>query len=84
MSETMLIVATVQDENWEDDGGDHDAFLLIVSVTDFHLLKKMSEDGDPIPRDDWDTIRDRSTFPSPIPKFPLSIDGLFNIWTRYQ
>ena len=39
MQDNVLILASIQDNNWEDDGGDHDPILLSVTPEQLDLIQ---------------------------------------------
>lgn len=78
---TKNIVLVTQEENWQDDGGSHNPIALTVSEEDYLLLRQLEKkDPDEVAWEVIDNILDRST---KIDKFPIMIDGLFNIWYKY-
>jgi hypothetical protein len=70
------IVCSLQEQNWEDDGGDHDPFVVQVSDTEFADLTKDDEIVDSAVADD---LRDRG-----IPlTAPVTIDWVGTIWYKF-
>lgn len=75
---TKNIVLVTQEQNWEQDGGEHDPEAWTVLDADYVALQKM-ESNDPDENDFYDIqeILKRST---PITEFPVMIDAVMNIW----
>jgi hypothetical protein len=74
-----IIVVVVQQENWEDDGGDHDPNIFEVDDADFDWVAKLHDkvtSGDMV--DKFYTAARQI----PVGIFPMQIDGVFNIWWR--
>jgi hypothetical protein len=80
------IVVTLQHENWEDDGGEHDPFVTSVNDYDYKALMecntlKMSDDEG----DDSDEAKliERLREGAFEPVYPLQVDNVFTIWYEY-
>lgn len=75
------VVITLQHENWEDDGGDHDAFVAQISEDDYNLLiekdtlYKSGDDSELYERILESVVSD--------PQFPMQIDNVLNVWYFY-
>lgn len=83
MAETKIAVLTVQDENWGDDGGDHECFILSCDEQAFITLKNWSDDGDPIKKETvTGVIDDQTVLKADL--CPMMVHGVFNIWTSYE
>jgi hypothetical protein len=80
------IVVTLQHENWEDDGGDHDPFVTSVNDRDYKALvgcdtlKMYDDEGDD---SDHATLVNRLREGAFDPVYPLRIDNVFTIWYEY-
>lgn len=78
---TKTVVIVMQEQNWEDDGGAHDPFVVTISNEDYQELKGiniMERSGQHEDLYDrvWDSIvRD--------PQFPMQIDDVLNIWYEF-
>lgn len=73
------VVISVQDEDWEDDGGDHCPKIYEVSPTDLATLQIWEQEG-PQKVSAVESLISRSTEVT-APQYPISIDGVFEIWT---
>ena len=87
---TKTYVVTFQHENWEDDGGDHDAFIVVVPESIGKRLEQVNllpmgyvADNEDRAEPDADLVEALTTYrmPEPYP-LPISIDGVLNIWHR--
>lgn len=83
MSDTKTIAMNLQHENWEDDGGDHDVFVVTISNEDYETLKALESDG--LLSDESDLYeRLTSALYSDEPvSFPVTIDDALTIWYCY-
>lgn len=71
------IVLTLQHENWEDDGGAHDAFIIELQDEYYEELKKVS-------------VLDRESelyaaidSANILNNFPITVDDVLNVWYSY-
>jgi hypothetical protein len=74
------IVITLQDVNWDDDGGDHDAALISVSDQDFGAIGADASSDTPVDYARRDALRD-IVRAAVVPTLPCEIHGVFNIWS---
>jgi hypothetical protein len=80
------IVVSLQHENWEDDGGDHDPFVTQIDDNDYSalvesdILKIYDDDGND---SDHATLIERLRAGKCEPFYPLRIDNVFTIWYEY-
>lgn len=72
-------VISVQDENWEDDGGDHCPKIYEISPADLAKLQAWEQQG-PQKKHAVESLLSRSTEVN-APQYPISVDGVFEIWT---
>jgi len=72
------VVITLQHENWEDDGGDHDPHLVTISKAQFDALEAAST-GRTIGGDEADAVRDLIRN-APSPSLPCTLHAVFNFW----
>ena len=87
---TKTYVVTFQHENWEDDGGDHDAFIVVVPESIGKRLEEVEllpmscvEDDEDRAEPDADLVEALTTYRMPAPySLPIFIDGVLNIWHR--
>jgi hypothetical protein len=76
------VVIVQQNDNWEDDGGDHDPLLISLSDADFITIKTWHDTGEPISDSDHDRLGLMLAAGTPC-TCPCNLDGVFNIWWRY-
>lgn len=76
------VVIVMQEENWEDDGGDHDPDLIKVSDKDFDRLVELHNKGT-INGDEHDEVRAIISTGQTQWEFPCEIHRIFNFWHRY-
>ena len=83
-------VVVMQDENWQDDGGDHDPF--VVQISDPEIAARLEQQPtipnwiDPADPDDMSRPNADLTLALEKGKlteitYPLQIDGVLNFWT---
>lgn len=78
---TKTVVVTIQHNNWEDDGGDHDPSVYEVDDSLYQDLVHMSREHASNSYDDVEDLGERlEKCVVTTPKYPMSIDGVFNIW----
>jgi hypothetical protein len=72
-----VVVLSAQDENWEDDGGDHDPFTRMLTPTQLRWLDNsgMVHPQDPM----WLSIR----YSAPEPTLPAMVERVETVWTAY-
>ena len=78
---TKTVVIVMQEQNWEDDGGAHDPFVVTISDEDYEELKGvdiMERSGQ------HEDLYDR-VWKSIVadPQFPMQIDDVLNIWYEF-
>jgi hypothetical protein len=73
------VVITLQEENWEDDGGDHDPSLVTISDDEFAQLQIEHEAGDTVSSNRNDEIL-KMIDTAPSPALPCEMHGVFGIW----
>lgn len=85
---TKNVVVVMQQENWEDDGGDHDPVLFQVSDKDFDFLETLrqqvsdSATVDQVFSIGRDAVNSILTMmqASPDVRAPCMVDAMFNFW----
>lgn len=82
---TYVVVIVTQEENWQDDGGAHDPGVWRVNKETFERLKVI----DPVSESPAEIIsyeEMEKLFEDAMPagkEFPMTIDGVFNVWYSY-
>lgn len=74
------VVMVMQEQNWEDDGGAHDPFVVQLSDEDYQELKSIgilekSGAHEELYDRVWNGIIEA--------KFPLQIDDVLNVWYEF-
>jgi hypothetical protein len=76
-NQNMKTVAmNLQHENWEDDGGAHDVFVVQLEDDEFEELKNIEIlDSE---SELYEKLHSRQVF-----TFPLTIDAVMTVWYKY-
>ena len=80
------IAMNLQHENWEDDGGDHDPFVVAISDEDFDTLQARLNSAEYVICANEDT--DDGVFlaricENVVTEFPVTIDDCVVVWTSF-
>lgn len=76
-----ILAVNLQDQNWDDDGGDHDVFLIQVEDDVAEDIANLDEDECLSTDSALHKIITDSAMDLPY-SFPISIDGVYSIWTE--
>lgn len=74
------VVIAEQEQNWEDDAGAHDAYVVKISDEDYEELKKihmLEKSGS------HEELYNRVCDGIITPEFPIQIDDVLNIWYEF-
>lgn len=72
------LVISLQEQNWEDDGGDHDPFITQLNDADYAELQKgevLSSESTLV-----ETLRKNTI----VEVFPMTIDAVETVWISYE
>jgi mannitol/fructose-specific phosphotransferase system IIA component len=77
---TKTVVIVMQEQNWEDDGGSHDPFVVTISDEDYEELRAV----DMLERSGaHEELYERMNAGMIDPTYPLQIDDVLNIWYEF-
>ena len=77
---TKTVVIVMQEQNWEDDGGSHDPFVVTISDEDYEELRAVSM----LERSGaHEELYERMNAGMIDPTYPLQIDDVLNIWYEF-
>ena len=77
---TKTVVIVMQEQNWEDDGGSHNPFVVTISDEDYEELRKvelLEQSGA------HEELYERMNAGMIDPTYPLQIDDVLNIWYEF-
>ena len=77
---TKTVVIVMQEQNWEDDGGAHDPFVVTISDEDYEELRQielLERSGA------HEELYERMNDGMIDPTYPLQIDDVLNIWYEF-
>jgi hypothetical protein len=71
-----FIAVSLQEENWEDDGGDHDPFVTTVTTAELGQIQAGGtlKEGDPLIK--------KLRAATPV-QLPVQIEWIGTVWTKY-
>ena len=85
MPELKIVVLNRQEENWKDDGGNHDLTIYEVTEEQFNALESLwlQQQKSQLPSDeDLDAVLDKAVLIEN-PTYPLLVHKTYSFWYKY-